>query len=84
MKNIAKSDIVDFNKKEVTAESANTYHEIDVDTPFADFRMDSLRAVYIMDRLEKFVGEELSPLYFWEHPTIASLSAFISLETTQK
>ena len=84
MKNITKSDIVDFLKKEVSAECAIPYDHIDIDIPFVRFGMDSLKAVYIMDRLEKFIGAELSPLYFWDHPTIASLSTFIFHEIMQK
>jgi acyl carrier protein len=80
MKNITKADIIDFLKKEVSTECAIPCEHVDVNTAFIDFRMDSLKAVFIMDRLEKFIGMELSPLYIWDHPTIASLSAFVSEE----
>jgi len=77
MKKITKSEIVDFLKQQVTLECAIPYADIDIHLEFVEFRMDSLKAVYIMDRLEKFIGTELSPLYFWDHPTIDSLSDFI-------
>lgn len=80
MKNISKSDIVTFLKKEVAQECEVPIASVDPLLPFTDFRMDSLKAVYIMDRLEKYIGEELSPLYFWDHPTIDSLAEFISNE----
>lgn len=80
MKTIAKSDIVDFLKEQVSKECDIHDQEVDIHIPFTDFRMDSLKAVYIMDRLEKFIGQELSPLYFWDHPTIDSLSTFIEKE----
>lgn len=80
MKNLTKSAIADFLKREVSKECEIPLADIDPHIPFIDFRMDSLKAVYIMDRLEKYVGEELSPLYFWDYPTIDSLSGFIETE----
>ncbi len=80
MKNVTKTEIIEFLRNEVAKECEVPYSDVDIRTAFVDFRMDSLKAVYIMDRLEKFVGEELSPLYFWDHPTIDSLSDFISRE----
>jgi acyl carrier protein len=84
MKNITKSDIIDFLKQQVSQECAIAYDEIDPFVEFVDFRMDSLKAVYIMDRLEKFIGKELSPLYFWDNPTIDSLSTFIAVEILEE
>lgn len=80
MKNITKPDIVDFLKKQVALECGVPFDKVDTRVEFVEFRMDSLKAVYIMDRLEKFLGKELSPLYFWDHPTIDSLSEFIVKE----
>ncbi|MEX2234375.1 MAG: acyl carrier protein [Cyclobacteriaceae bacterium] len=80
MKNITKTDIVDFLKQQVALKCSVPYDTVDTHIEFVEFRMDSLKAVYIMDRLEKFIGKELSPLYFWDHPTIDSLSEFIVKE----
>ena len=84
MKKITKTAIIDFLKKEVSKECSIPPGDVDVNVPFVDFRMDSLKAVYIMDRLEKFTGQELSPLYFWDHPTIQSLSDFIEKDILPK
>lgn len=77
MKNVTKSEIVEFLKKEVSKECNVSIADIDIHLPFTEFRMDSLKAVYIMDRLEKYIGEELSPLYIWDNPTIDTLSEFL-------
>lgn len=77
MKNITKAEIADFLKKEVSKECNVRVEDIDISLHFVDFHMDSLQAVYIMDRLEKYIGVELSPLYFWDNPTIESLSEFL-------
>lgn len=84
MKNVTKSTIIEFLKQEVSQECRVPYEAVNADLPFADFTMDSLQAVYIMDRLEKFIGVELSPLYFWDYPTINSLSDFIEKQILRK
>ena len=71
---------MEFLRSEVSKECDVPVAEVDTTVPFTNFRMDSLKAVYIMDRLEKFLGKELSPLYFWDHPTIESLSDFLVKE----
>jgi acyl carrier protein len=84
MKNVTKSAIIEFLKQEVSKECRVPYEAVNADLPFADFAMDSLQAVYVMDRLEKFIGVELSPLYFWDYPTIDSLSDFIENHIMEK
>jgi acyl carrier protein len=84
MKNVTKSAIIEFLKQEVSTECRVPFETVNAGLPFADFAMDSLQAVYIMDRLEKFIGAELSPLYFWDYPTIDALSDFIEKQILHK
>jgi acyl carrier protein len=84
MKNLTKWEIIGFLKDEVSKECEVPWSEVDIHLPFTDLRMDSLKAVYIMDRLEKYIGEELSPLYFWDNPTIDSLATFLEQEILKK
>jgi polyketide synthase PksN len=80
MKNHSKSEIIEFFRLQVSRECSIPLEEVNIDDKFIDFGMDSLRAVFIMDKLEKFIDAELSPLYFWDHPTISSLTEFICTE----
>jgi acyl carrier protein len=77
MKQITKNDLIEFLKDKISAECEVPRESIDNHTEFINFNMDSVKAVYIMDQLEKFMGIELSPLYFWDNPTIDSLSTFL-------
>jgi acyl carrier protein len=77
MKSITKAELVDFMKKQVVMECNIPYEEVDIHKAFVEFRMDSVNAVFIMDRLEKHLNVELSPLYFWDNPTIESFTTFI-------
>lgn len=84
MKNITKPEIIQFLQEQVSQECSIPLQQVDISVEFVEFGMDSLKAVYIMDRLEKFLGKELSPLYFWDHPTIDSLAKFIFTEIVSK
>ncbi|MFC4161437.1 acyl carrier protein [Chitinimonas lacunae] len=48
--------------------------EIDLDRPFADYRLDSAVAVTISGEFSRWLGQELPITLFWEHPTIRSLA----------
>jgi acyl carrier protein len=41
------------------------------------FGLDSINSVYILQQLEDFLNLELSPLLFWDYPTIKSLSIYL-------
>jgi acyl carrier protein len=77
MKSITKNELTEFIKKQIEKECNVPYVEIDVRKEFADYNLDSFQAVYIMDQLEKYLETELSPLYFFDNPTIDSFCSFI-------
>jgi acyl carrier protein len=84
MKSITKSELTEFLKKQVVLECGVPYDEVDINKEFVDFRMDSVSAVFIMDRLEKYLEVELSPLYFWDNPTIDSFTTFLMEKVVTK
>ncbi|MBE9200008.1 MULTISPECIES: acyl carrier protein [unclassified Nodularia (in: cyanobacteria)] len=48
--------------------------EIDVKEPLDSYGLDSVQAMMLANKAEKFLGFKLSPLLMWHYPTIASLS----------
>lgn len=48
--------------------------DIDLDRPFADYRLDSAVAVTVSAEFSRWLGQELPITLFWEHPTIRSLA----------
>jgi acyl carrier protein len=77
MTKISRGELVDFIKHQIVKECGVPYNEIDEHVPFINFNMDSVKAVFIMDQLEKYLKTELSPLYFWDNPTIDLLTTFL-------
>lgn len=48
--------------------------QIDIDTTFADFGLDSRTAVSISSELERMLGRELPPTLIWDFPTIKEVT----------
>ncbi len=53
---------------------------IDITLSFTHFDLDSLKAVMVLNRIEKFIGFELSPTLVWNYPTIQDLANHLALE----
>ena len=52
--------------------------EVDVNTKFTRLGLDSAMTVYLLMELEDRLNLELSPETFYDHPTIAELSAHLA------
>ncbi|GAB32799.1 type I polyketide synthase [Gordonia otitidis] len=52
--------------------------DIDVDAAFNDLGIGSRDAVVLSGELTELVGRQVSPVDFWEHPTISTLVAFLT------
>ena len=52
--------------------------EIDVDASMHDLGVGSRDAVVLAGELGEFVGRAVSPVDFWEHPSISALAGFLS------
>ncbi|MES2354843.1 MAG: amino acid adenylation domain-containing protein [Pseudomonadota bacterium] len=55
---------------------------IDRELPFAYYGLTSIDAVELAAELETSLSRPVSPTVFWEHPTIAQLSAYLASEIT--
>ena len=53
---------------------------VDPNTPFADYGLDSLMAVQLVDDLKTWLGERIDLVYtaVWSYPTIAELAFHLS------
>ena len=71
------TEIVDFFKEIVAEETSVQKEEINVDDSFQELGLDSINAVFLLEKLEKRHGINLSPLLFWDYPTIHTFSRHI-------
>ncbi|TDY11582.1 acyl carrier protein, partial [Mycolicibacterium litorale] len=52
--------------------------EIDGDAPLSDLAVGSADAVMIAGELSELLGRSVSPVEFWQYPTINTLARFLS------
>src|ERR1700753_2381348 len=52
-------------------------YDIDFDAPMSDLGLGSRDAVVLSGELSELLGRKVSPVEFWQHPTIADLARFV-------
>src|SRR6476646_11394437 len=52
--------------------------EIDFDAPLNDLAVGSSDAVVLTGELSELLGRQISPVEFWQYPTINALARFLS------
>jgi len=65
-------------KDEISRETRIPVSEIEDDAGFHSLGLDSISAVYILDRLEKKLGVTMNPLFFWDYPTVTLLAGHLT------
>lgn len=75
---MTKADVLQLLKAEIAAETGIPPSEIEDASSFADLGLNSISAVFILDVLEKKLGREMNPLFFWDYPTVELLAAHIT------
>lgn len=61
----------------VAEETGEKPEAINVDDTFHALGLDSVTGVFVMERLERKFQISLTPLDFWDYPTIRSFSEYI-------
>ena len=61
----------------VAKETNVSIDEINIDDTFHALGFDSISAVFFMEKIENEYKVTLSPLCFWDYPTIRSLSGYV-------
>lgn len=71
------TEIIDFFKEIVAKETSCQPDEIDINDSFHALGLDSINAIFVLDKLEIKYNISLSPLLFWDYPTIQSFSGHV-------
>src|ERR1700749_5056174 len=53
-------------------------YDIDFDAPMSDLGLGSRDAVVLSGELTELLGRKVSPVEFWQHPTISDLARFLT------
>jgi polyketide synthase PksN len=74
MADVSQNELIIFLQQQVAEFIKANPSEIDPDTEFINFGIDSMNAIYIIEVLEKKLNAEINPLHFWEYPTIRTFA----------
>lgn len=76
-KSLTKQELIAFCKEELSPMIGIPTEEIDIHANFDTLRLNSIHAMQLLDELEDYARIRLSPLLFWENPTIESFCTSI-------
>ena len=71
------SDISLWLQENIAQEIGCDPSDLETDTEFSSWGMDSLMAVSLAEQLAEALNVELDPTIFWEFPTIGKLSGWL-------
>lgn len=69
-----RTEILNALKEEISRETGLSVPEIEEDATFYSLGLNSISSVYILDKLEKKLKVEMTPLFFWDYPTVGLLA----------
>lgn len=77
-KELSEQELISFCREELSQMMGIPPESIDINTSFEDLRLNSIHAMQMLDELEDRLNISISPIIFWENPTIASFCKTIA------
>lgn len=74
----SEEQLIAFCREELALMMGVTPESISIDANFEDLRLNSIHAMQMLDELEDRLGISISPIIFWENPTLASFCKTIA------
>jgi acyl carrier protein len=81
---LTQSDLTQWLVRKIADATGMPPDEIDQETTFADFGLDSRTAVAMSAELEKMLGRELPPTLIWDYPTIKEVTHHLCTPAASK
>ncbi len=79
---MTQSRIVDFILDRLSAQTKLPKESIDIQSPLANYGVDSIHALSLCAELEEWLDIEIEPTIAWDYPTIAQMAEFLESEVT--
>lgn len=77
-KELSEQELISFCREELSQMMGVSPESIDIHTSFEDLRLNSIHAMQMLDELEDRLNISISPIIFWENPTLASFCKTIA------
>jgi acyl carrier protein len=77
---LSEEELISFCREELAQMMGVAPESIDVNASFEDMRLNSIHAMQMLDELEDQLSISISPIIFWENPTLASFCKTIAVQ----
>lgn len=81
MAELTEEELISFCREELSQMMGVKPSPIDVNTNFEELRLNSIHAMQMLDELEDRLNISISPIVFWENPTLSSFCKTIANQT---
>jgi acyl carrier protein len=81
MAELTEEELISFCREELSQMMGVKPESIDVNTNFEELRLNSIHAMQMLDELEDRLNISISPIVFWENPTLSSFCKTIANQT---
>ena len=71
-KKLSEEELISFCRQELGMMLGVEPETISLDARFEDLRLNSIHAMQMLDELEDRLGISISPIIFWENPTLSA------------
>ncbi len=71
-KKFSEEQLIAFCREELAMMMGVTAESISADANFEDLRLNSIHAMQLLDELEDRLNISISPIVFWENPTLSA------------
>lgn len=75
---MTEEELIAFCREELSLMLGIEASSIGPDTRFESLRLNSIHAMQLLDELEDKLGVSISPIVFWENPTLGSFCTHIA------
>ena len=78
------TELIVLFQQEISAELSIPQNDVDEHESFLSLGLDSVTAIFVLERMEKHLSITLNPIWFWDYPTIESFSVFLADKLTSR
>ena len=77
---LSERELIAFCREELAQMMGVAPESVDENASFEDLRLNSIHAMQMLDELEDRLNISISPIIFWENPTLASFCKTIATQ----
>lgn len=74
---MTRPELIAVFKSAIAEETGISVAEISETDTFFNLGLDSVSCIFLMDKIEKKLHVELSPIHFWDYPSIDTYADFL-------